>query len=316
MANTDKNLITTAVGKEGREIHAPVKGAHHIYEGSLVAQMLATGLLVAGSTAGSGQAVGVAQHEVDTTNIADSARRCAVQTDRIFEFDNASAGDACSEAMQFFTVVYMVDDHTVANNSAGGTRQAAGRYMGISDNGKVRVYVGMDSLTNVGTGALLLSLNDFREMSSAGDVSNIAANGGLLASDTTPILRGDAAEVQEISWAAGNADIIGAQFALPPDFDGSADATLELWVYTDNAGGGGIDAASFTVETSWDGGALVADTATDAAPAITSHKITATIAAADIPDGASFLTVMLTPAAHANDPTQLQAARLTFRRKP
>lgn len=349
MSNSTKNLIRHPYGKDGRDIHLPVDGGSHIYEGVLVAQLNATAMLVPGSTASSGAAVGVSVHEQNNSAGADGAKRCVVETDRIFEFANGLTTDACSEATPLFSVVYMGDDHTIFDNSAGSTLQPAGRFMGMSEDGKVRVFVGMAnlgdslaaaddvSITDAGgftsagdveaalaeiyqhlktaQASIPISLYDWREVSSGGDVGAIAANGGILASDTTPIMRGDAAESAEIAWAAANADLISTQITLPTDFDGTANATLDLFVYTDNAGGGGIDAASFTVETSWDGGALVSDTATDSVPAVAIHKITATIAAADIPDTASILTIALTPAAHAADPTQLVGARLNYKRK-
>lgn len=317
MANTTKNLARRPFGKDGRDINLPVKGATRLYDGALIAQDAATGCLVPANTANSGPAVGVMTHEVDNTSGADAAKRAMVEYDRIFEFPNGTAANACSEATPLFSTVYMGDDHTIFSHSAGNTLQPAGRFMGMNEDGTVRVHVGAAGMhSSLGQGSIVFSLNDFREVSAAGDVSNIAANGGLLASDTTPILRGDTLESQEIAWAAGNADIVLAHTTLPADFDGTSDAYLELWVYTDNTGGGGIEAASFTVETSWDGGAIVSDAATDGTPAVTIHKVTATIAAADIPNAPSFLTVMLTPGTHANDPTQLVAARLTYKRKP
>lgn len=155
--------------------------------------------------------------------------------------------------------------------------------------------------------AILLSLNDFREATS-GDVGNIVANGGILASDTTPVLSGTSTTVsQQLSWATGNTDQILCQIALPSDFDGRDDVTLELWVNS-----GTTNAATFTVTSSWDGGADVSDTATDGAKSATTHKITATIAASDIPDNASFMSLALVPAAHATDAIQLIAARLLY----
>lgn len=349
MSNATDNLIAKPYGKPGRHFNLPVDGGAHIYEGTLVSQLASTAMLVPGSTASSGPAVGVATHEVDATSASDGDKRCLVESDRVFEFPNGSSTNACSEATPLFSIVYMGDDHTIWDNDASATLKPAGRFCGMSEDGLVRVFVGMANLADAFAGAssvsitdagsftaqttveaalqeiyqhiltaqaaIPLSLYDFREVSSGGDVGNAAANGGILASDTTPIMRGDAAEDAEIAWAAANQDPIQCQIALPADFDGSANATLDLWVYTDNAGGGGIEAATFTVETNWDGGAIVADTATDGTPAIAVHKITATIAAADIPDAASFVTIALTPGTHANDPIQLKAARLNYKRK-
>ncbi len=162
---------------------------------------------------------------------------------------------------------------------------------------------------------IVLSLHSFREVDANGDVGNIVANGGVLASDTTPILRANAAETLEIAWAAGNADPIATQVGLPEDFDGGEQVDVELLALTDNAGGGGIDAASFTVETGWDGGALVSDSATDSVPATTVHTVSAVVAAADIPDEPKSLVLALTPAAHAADPTMLQGVRIWYAAK-
>ena len=153
-----------------------------------------------------------------------------------------------------------------------------------------------------------LALMGFREVDADGDVGAIAANGGVLASDTTPILRASTNGAQEISWATGNTDKIGCQIALPPDFKGSDDVKLELWVSS-----GTTDAASMVVESGWDGAALVTDTASDAATlSATVHKITATIAHADIPDSAEFLNLLIAPPAHATDAIQLHSARVLY----
>jgi hypothetical protein len=154
---------------------------------------------------------------------------------------------------------------------------------------------------------LRCSLYDFREVSAAGDVGAIAANGGILASDTTPILRGDAAETQEIYWAAANSDPIACQFTLGDDFDDTRDVTVNLWVYSDNTN---TDPANFTVESGWNGGALVVDAAVDAAPSGVHHKLAVTIANADIPAGAQRLTLILTPPAHAADGIGLVGHRI------
>lgn len=161
--------------------------------------------------------------------------------------------------------------------------------------------------------SILLSLSDFREVTSAGAVGNAAANGGVLDSSTSPVHGAEAtSEAWSLTWAAANADIVQAQIALPEDFDGRSPVEVDLWVKTDNAGGGSIEAASFSVLSSFDDGAQVTDTATDAVPATTVHKITARIAAADIPDRAGFLNLQLVPGTHANDPIKLLAVRLRY----
>jgi hypothetical protein len=161
--------------------------------------------------------------------------------------------------------------------------------------------------------SLALALGDWREVTSAGAVGAIAAAAGHLASDTTPIFGAQAtSEAWAIKWAAGNADIIQIAAALPPDFSGSDDVLLELEVLTDNAGGGGIEAASFSVLSSWDNGAQVTDSATDAVPATTVHTVQVVIAAADIPDAPRFVNIQLVPGTHANDPIHIMSARLLY----
>lgn len=159
--------------------------------------------------------------------------------------------------------------------------------------------------------SILLSLHSFREADANADVGNAAANGGLLASDTTPIMRGAAGLItQEISWATGNADPLVYHITLPSDFDGRNDVLLDLFGYS-----GTTDTFSFTVATSWDGGATVTDTATGQKSA-SLHRAVATIDRADVPDGATTLTILLTPAAHATDTLQLCGGRIRYVARP
>lgn len=295
-----------------------VKGlAAKIWEGAMVA--LIAGLAVRAGTSGSGHCQGVAEQSVDNSAGADGAHSVSLLQGQ-FWFANSGGADAVSEA-DYGKPCFVVDDQTVAKTSASGTRAIAGLVLRVDATDGVLVFISAAVNATLepsqsSYGSILLSLMDFRLVTSGGDEGNTVANGGVLASDTVPILRGDANENQEISWAAGSQAILAAQTALPVDFDGTQDVLLDLFVYTDNSGGGGIDAATFTVETSWDGAALVTDTATDATPATAIHKITATIDKADVPDAPNVLTLELTPAAHASDPTQLVGARILYRRKP
>jgi hypothetical protein len=323
MSNTSVNLIRELVGDGGRKMFMTV-GTGTIYEGIMVAQLDADGTLVPGSTALSGDCIGVSTHQ------ASASAECEVETDRVFLFANATGGDACSAATPVGWSVYMYDDHTVADNSNSGARKKAGIFLGMQGT-KVKVWVhpgrvlastDADEIAIADTGNFTaatevetalqeiyqhllsakgifipLSLHQFREVDANGDVGNIAANGGLLASDTTPIMRGNAAETSEIYWAASNSDPISTQVPLPPDFNGAADVKVELWVYS-----GTTDAASMVVETGWDGGALVSDAADDSGTkSATLHKLEVTVAAGDIPNTARLLTLELTPPAHTTD---------------
>lgn len=162
-------------------------------------------------------------------------------------------------------------------------------------------------------GCIPLTLMQFREASSMA-VGNIAANGGVLASDTTPILgpiNGATDGCQQISWAASNNDPIITQIALPPNLDDAAD--LVLHVRTKSAGT--TDAVGFTVDT-WfnEGDTKVTDTSETNQTTSWAEKI-ATIGAADVPAGAQTLTISLTPAAHTTDIMYLSAAWLEYKTK-
>jgi len=153
-----------------------------------------------------------------------------------------------------------------------------------------------------------IRLGDWREVNATGDVGNIAANGGILASDTTPILRGDANNSWEIFWAASNSDPIGLHVSVPPDLDDTAAAVLELDVYS-----GSTDAATMGIATSWNGGAEVTDSADDSGTkSATVHTISATIAAGDIPASSRRVTIRLTPPTHTTDGIGLVEARLRY----
>jgi hypothetical protein len=156
-----------------------------------------------------------------------------------------------------------------------------------------------------------LSLNDFRETTADGAVGNIAANGGILASDTTPVLGATANKAQQITWATGNADVISINKSLPKEFDGTGDVLLELEVSS-----GTTDAFNVSVESVWDNGTPVVDVADDAATkSATFHTVTVTIAAADVPDGAKSVQFLLTPPAHATNAFNLLSAKMVHKRK-
>src|SRR6478736_5684716 len=142
-----------------------------------------------------------------------------------------------------------------------------------------------------------------------GDVLNIAGNGGVLASDTTPVLSGTGSTAsQQLSWAASNSDQVLVDLNLPESFDGRDDVIIEMWVAS-----GTTDPASFTCLSNWDGAAAdVSTTVTDGAKSATVHKISARIPASSVPDNASYVSIALTPAAHTTDAIVLKAVRLLF----
>lgn len=141
MANAQENLFREPLGAGGLQFQLPVDGGAHIYEGTLVSQLAATGAIVPYSTASSSVAVGVAQHEADNTAGADGDKRCYVESRRPYAFANGTSGDAFTEAKLIGSLVYGVDDHTVANNSNGGVRKPVGFFFGMEADGKVRTLI-------------------------------------------------------------------------------------------------------------------------------------------------------------------------------
>ncbi len=164
-------------------------------------------------------------------------------------------------------------------------------------------------------GCVPIPLATFREVNSTGDVGDITANGGVLASDTTPVFDAVAtSNEEEILWATGNVDPIGVSFALPADFDDTADAHLDLILSS-----GTTNAASIVCASAWSAGAAgteVSDTADDSSlKSATPHVVTVTIDAGDIPAGANRATFRLTPPTHSTNAISLYGARLTYKRK-
>lgn len=156
----------------------------------------------------------------------------------------------------------------------------------------------------------VLSLHDFRKVSAGGAVGDTTANGGILSSNTTPVMGVDGAKTTTILWAAADATPIGTQIAMPADFDGTRDVFVDMT----SVSAGTSNAASFTFDTYWDSGAVVSDTFTGLA-STTPTSAVVTIAAADIPDTATRLTIIITPAAHATDTMSLFRVSIRYAQK-
>lgn len=142
MANATSNIITETVGGAGPfTFDIPVDGGTKIYKGVLVSQLTATGQLVPYSTASSSVCVGVSQHEADNSAGVDGAKRCRVETKRMYALKNGAGADAFADTDQIGRVVYASDDNTVAKTSSAQTRKPVGFFYGFESDGKVRVFV-------------------------------------------------------------------------------------------------------------------------------------------------------------------------------
>lgn len=151
-----------------------------------------------------------------------------------------------------------------------------------------------------------------RELSS-GSTINAAGNGGLLASDTTPILdtiNGDTDGCFRVEWAASNSDPVAFQVSLPDDLDRTADLLLYLRSYM----AGATDTPTIAADTYFDEGDTKVEDTSDALDATPTGRLI-TIAAADIPASAEIMSVELTPGAHTTDALYITGIKLKYQRK-
>lgn len=163
-----------------------------------------------------------------------------------------------------------------------------------------------------GKGFINLPIIDAREVSANATI-NAVGNGGLLASDTTPILQrvnGATDKQLRLNWAASNVDEITWQFAYPPDLDDAADVTVHFLA----AMAGATDTPTMTVGYFEGVGDTDAGGAT-AALSATLSEVSRTIAAADVGAAPKVASVALVPGAHTTDALYVYAAWIEYTRK-
>jgi predicted RecA/RadA family phage recombinase len=167
----------------------------------------------------------------------------------------------------------------------------------------------------MGTGFIPLDITSLREIASNA-IQNLAAHGGILASDSAPQLErvnGATDKALRVTWTA-EADTDEAQFPpvpLPVDLDATENVTFHCLAAMEDTN----DTPTIDVQV-WD---AVGDTemggATGAVTGTSVAEYTVTILAANIsgpPTG--FLNIGLVPAAHATDDMYLYAAWLEYAR--
>jgi hypothetical protein len=123
--------------REAKLVGHPVNPGSTIYAGTLFALLATNGNAVPGGTAGSGDAVGVAQ---DTVTGYDSTDKVEGWRGEAFQFAN-SAGDDLITRADIGSTAYMVDDQTVAKTDNEAARKAAGKIIDVDAAG-VWVLVG------------------------------------------------------------------------------------------------------------------------------------------------------------------------------
>lgn len=165
--------------------------------------------------------------------------------------------------------------------------------------------------TTIKTGFIPVPLTTVREVVS-NNITNAAGNGGLLASDTTPIFEftnGDTDSALRLRWAASNSDAIVFQVPLPPDLDDAANVEVHFRA----AMAGATDTPVVSADSYFnEGDTKVEDDSTALSNSVAEKTIT--IDAADVPSGAQTLTVELTPGAHTTDAMHLYAIWVEYTR--
>jgi hypothetical protein len=142
MSNLTKGIPPQPYGKGGRKVILPVKATTQIWQGAMVSQP--SGACAPATGSGSTAAViGVAEHDI-LGGASDGTERVSLMTGQIFIFNAGS--NAPTDATPFGTALYAETDNTVGTSSSGGTLPTAGRFAGIEDDGRVRIFI--DDLAN------------------------------------------------------------------------------------------------------------------------------------------------------------------------
>jgi len=228
------------------------------------------------------------------------------------QISDTSSGSAIGIALEAATAVGDIVEYmpfgvlsttaaTVSYADAGGQTSAA-----TMEAVGAEVYTHILSAQHI----IPLPLANFKETTNF-DVGNIAANGGVLASDTTPILEAINAATdgcQRLTWANTNNDQVTIQAIIPPNIDVSEDIVFHCRIASEST----TDAVGFTVD--WfinEGDTKVVDTTTTNQTATYAEKV-ATLGNADIGAGSQTITIGLTPVAHTTDDMYMTAAWLEY----
>jgi hypothetical protein len=263
-----------------------------------------------------------AMQAVAANDRADGMLVVDLTTNLVWQFDSGSAASATAwvrvpaagTGRWLRTNASLTDLSSVANGygaSLLGSEDAGGFTAQTTTEAQVQeLYQHLFSAVG---GYVPIPLSAWREVNATGDVGDIAAIGGVLASDSAPIYSAVATSNEgQILWATTEVGPIGVTLALPRDFDDTADATLDLEISS-----GATNAATMVCASAWSAGAAgteVSDSTVDVASA-TPHRLSITIAHADIPAGARRATFRLTPPAHAADAISIHATGLAYKRK-
>lgn len=237
--------------------------------------------------------------DVSVKGVDDSGNSAVAVGDTIYYVD-ADDPVLSKKASGYFFGYAMETISSGSTDTINVFHAPAGSWTGTVNTGDIAAgaVTAAKLATTLKTGFIPVSLATVRELTT-GAFINASGNGGLLASDTTPILdtiNGDTDGAWRLSWAASNNDAIGFQVPLPPDLDTDGNVEIHLRAYM----AGSTDTPVISADSYFnEGDTKVEDDS--AALSSTAAEKTITIAAADVPSGAQTLSVELTPGAHTTD---------------
>lgn len=226
--------------------------------------------------------------------------------DKMVFVGNSLYGGASSVVSQFTNC----DDASIAGNTFYGGTFAVSLTTCTNVTPGPNTYSGQATGFITGStanqrGMIDLSLVGFRALS-ANIIQNAAANGGLLASDTSPQLQILTADKElVISWAGSVVTEIVQSVAIPPDFNYSIAPTFKAYGLMSGA----TDTPTLTVDAyqGKDGSNLGGATG-----ALSSTASTVSIALSALTAGPRNLTVTITPGAHGTNSLWLLAAWIEY----
>jgi hypothetical protein len=137
MSNLSSGTRPAPYGQGGRIVNLPMSATAQVWEGAMVSEL--SGAVVTATTASAGDVQGIALHDA-LGGATDGATRVSVMYDQIFLL-NASGTTPPTDATPFGTILYADTDNTVTTTA--GSNPKAGRFAGMEDDGRVRVFINM-----------------------------------------------------------------------------------------------------------------------------------------------------------------------------
>lgn len=164
---------------------------------------------------------------------------------------------------------------------------------------------------NLRIGRMMIPIISLREIVTNA-VPNTAANGGLLASDTTPILErvnGATDPALRVKWAASNSDPVSFSVMSPHDLDSTTTVTVTCRAKM----GGATDTPAIAVDVREDvGGSDLGGNTGALSDSLANVSRTFTPTATSTAQKA--WTITLTPGTHTTDTVELYGLEITYRR--